>query len=72
VTDEICQTLEAEPFDTLDDLFAKFDNPLVHVAVDGVILKFRHWVVFRHHMLQKHKYVHIVICISFSRDMVHK
>jgi len=42
VTYETCQTLEAELFDTLDDLFAKFDNPLVHLAVGGIILKFRH------------------------------
>lgn len=46
VTDETCRTLEAELFDTLDDLSAKFDNLLVHLAVNGIILKFRHWVSF--------------------------
>jgi hypothetical protein len=64
--------LEAELFDTLDDLFAKFDNPLVHLAVNGIILKFRHWVSFGHCILEKHKYFHIVIHISFWHDMVHK
>jgi hypothetical protein len=41
VTHETCQTVEAELFDTLDDLFAKFDNPLVHLAVNGIILIFQ-------------------------------
>lgn len=48
VTDETGHTLEAELFDTLDDLFAKFDNLLVHLALDGIVLKFRHWVYFSH------------------------
>jgi len=68
VTYETCQTLEAELFDTLDDLFAKFDNLLVHLAMSGIILKFRLWV----YILEKHKYLRIVIRISFCHDMVHK
>jgi hypothetical protein len=65
VTDETCQTVEADLFDTLDDLFAKFDNPLGHLAVNGIILKYRHWVLFRYSILEKHKYFYIVIRISF-------
>jgi hypothetical protein len=56
VTDETGQILETELFDTLDDLFAKFDNPLVHLALDGIILKFRRWVDFSHCILEKHNY----------------
>jgi len=57
--------MEAELFGTLDDLFAKFDSLLVHLAVNGIILKFRQWVSFRHCILEKHKYFRILICISF-------
>jgi hypothetical protein len=41
-------------FDTLTNLFAKFDSALLHLAVDGIV-KFTGWIGFRHYMPGKHK-----------------
>ena len=42
-------------FDTLNEAYAKFYNPLEHLAVDEVIVKFKDRVIFRQYIPKKRK-----------------
>ena len=42
-------------FDKLNEAYAKFCNPLEHVAVDEVIVKFKGRVIFRQYIPKKRK-----------------
>jgi len=42
-------------FDKMNEAYAKFCNPSEHLAVDGVIVKFKDRVVFRQYILKKRK-----------------
>jgi len=42
-------------FDTLNEAYAKFYNPLEHLAVDEVIVKFKGKVILRQYIPKKRK-----------------
>jgi len=46
-------------FDKLNEAYAKFYNPLEHLAVDEVTVKFRGRVIFRQYIPQKRKHFSI-------------
>ena len=48
-------------FDTLNEAYAKFYNPLEHLAVDEVIVKFKGRVIFRQYIPKKRKHFSIKI-----------
>jgi len=48
-------------FDTLNQTYPKFENPLEHLAVDEVIVKFQDRVIFRQYIPKKRKYFGIKI-----------
>ena len=48
-------------FDTLNQAYPKFYNPLEHLAVDKVIVKFQGRVIFRQYISKKRKHFGIKI-----------
>jgi hypothetical protein len=61
--DEECDRLQKirTVFDTLNQTYSKFDNPLEHLAVDEVIVKFQGRFIFRYYIPKKRIHFDIII-----------